>query len=385
MAIYQRVPKTLTVAPTLVGNDKPRGERVRVRGGTTISNCRGIIKKTLSICLISLLLCSCLTTKGSKNAPAFRGLTGSEAERLEALNNPGLRDLRPKQPEKDDSPENLAETAEMFLQNGDFERSLYNYSKILSQNPERHDIRYKLGVALLLSGKLDEAKKELAEVLLHKMDMLEAHEALGVVYLQENNITGARQEFSSVLALDPKRLQSRCFLGETCLRANQFSQALTEFKAAQELAPTSAKVLSNLGWTYFKMKDYDQSLQYLKKVQAMNPSDKKLNHRLGMVLAAQKKFPEALEAFRKAGDEAQAFNNVGVHYYLEHRYGEAARCFQKALDLRPVYYQEAKVNLEKALARLQDERPAEIEPNPVKGEQLSWSRHQPTNNKDLRD
>ena len=177
------------------------------------NNHKGIMRKILSLCLMSLLICSCLTTKGSKNAPAFRGLTGSEAERLEAVNNPGFRD-KPSKRDNDDSPENLAESAEMFLQNGDFERSLYNYSKILSQNPERHDIRYKLGVALLLSGQLDEAKKELAEVLLHKMDMLEAHEALGVVFLQENNVTAAQQEFRSVLALDPKRFQSRYFLGE---------------------------------------------------------------------------------------------------------------------------------------------------------------------------
>ncbi len=115
--------------------------------------------------------------------------------------------------------------------------------------------------------------------------------------------------------------------------------------------------MSDLGWTYFKLKNYDQGLQWLKKAQALNPKDKKLNHRLGMILAAQKKFPEALEAFRKAGDEAQAFNNIGVHYYLDHRYAEAARCFQKALDLRPTYYQEAKVNLEKTLARLQEEEP----------------------------
>jgi Flp pilus assembly protein TadD len=361
--------------------------RVRVMGKSDINfgndHKIGIVRKILPLCLMSLLICSCLTTKGSKNAPAFRGLKASEADRLEALNNPGLRDLRPQQPEKDNSPENLAEMAEIFLQNGDYERSLYNYSKILSLTPERHDIRYKLGVALLLSGKLDEAKKELAEVLLHKMDMLEAHEALGVVYLQENNLTGARQEFNSVLAIDPKRLQSRCFLGETCLRANQFSQALTEFKAAQELAPTSAKVLSNLGWTYFKMKNYDQSLQYLKKAQSLHPSDKKLNHRLGMVLATQKKFPEALEAFRKTGDEAQAFNNVGVHYYLEHRYGEAARCFQKALDLRPTYYQEAKVNLEKTLARLQEERPVEEGSQRLQAESGPPRRNQPITTKEM--
>jgi tetratricopeptide (TPR) repeat protein len=95
-----------------------------------------------------------------------------------------------------------------------------------------------------------------------------------------------------------------------------------------------------------------------------------------MVLASQKKFPEALAAFRQAGDEAQALNNVGVHYYLDHRYAEAARCFQKALELRPTFYQEAKLNLEKALARLQEEKPAEREPQSIPAGPISLSRHQ---------
>jgi tetratricopeptide (TPR) repeat protein len=340
--------------------------------------------KILPLCLMFLLVCSCLTTKGSKNAPAFRGLKASEAERLGALNNPGFQD-KPAQRDQDDSPENLTETAETFLQNGDYESSLLNYSKILSQNPERHDIRYKLGVALLLTGKLEEAKKELAEVLLHKMDMLEAHEALGVVYLQENNLTAAQQEFRSVLAVDPKRFQSRYLLGEVNLRAGQYSQALTEFKSAQELAPHSARIMSDLGWTYFKLNNYDQGLQWLNKAKALNPQNKKVNLRIGMVLAAQKKFPEALEAFRKAGDEAQAFNNIGVHYYLEHRYAEAARCFQKALEVRPTFYQEAKVNLEKALVRLQEEEPAEAEPQPIPAGRISLNRNQQNNLKDARD
>jgi tetratricopeptide (TPR) repeat protein len=150
-------------------------------------------------------------------------------------------------------------------------------------------------------------------------------------------------------------------LGETYLGGKQYSQALTEFKAAQELAPNSARVMSNLGWAYFKTDKTDQGLQWLKKAQALNPDNPKINHRLGMVFAAQKKYPEALAAFRKGGDEAQALNNIGVHYYLDRRYAEAARCFQKALEVRPTFYQEAKVNLGKALARLQEEKPAEEE------------------------
>ena len=287
--------------------------------------------------LLPFLTSACLTTKSSK-PPAFRGLTASEADRLESQNDNAWKKPKPAKPEKDDSPENLAEMAEIFLQNGDYERSVQNYSRILSQNPERHDIRYKLGIALLLTGNLEEAKKEFAEILLHKMDMVEAHDALGVVYLQENKLMEAQQEFRSALALDPRRYQSHYLLGETFMRHNQFSQALPEFKAALEIVPRSARIMSAIGWTYFKQKDYDQSLQWLKKGLGIDPQNPKLNYRLGMVLAAQKKFPEALEAFRRTGDESQAFNNIGVHYYLDRRYGEAARCFQKALELRPTFY-----------------------------------------------
>ena len=125
--------------------------------------------------LLPLLLSACLTTQGNRKAPALRGLSASEAERLETLHNPDWRQPLPR-PSREETPENLAETAELMLQSGDYERSIYSYSKILHQDPQRHDIRYKLGLALLMTGRLGDAKRELAEVLVHKMDMPEAHD-----------------------------------------------------------------------------------------------------------------------------------------------------------------------------------------------------------------
>ena len=329
----------------------------------------------LILILLPFLTSACLTNRTAK-APAFRGLTASEADRLQSQNDNAWQKPRPAKPEKDDSPENLAEMAEIFLQNGDYERSVHNYSKILTQNPERIDIRYKLGITLLLAGNLAEAKKELAEVLLHQMDLVEAHDALGVIYLQENKFTEAQQEFRSALALDPRRYQSHYLLGETLLQQQQFSPALPEFKAALAAAPGSARIMCALGWAYFKQKDCDQGLQWLKKAKGIEPNNSRINYRLGMIFAAQKKYSEALAAFRQAGDEAQAFNNIGVHYYLDHRYSEAARCFQKALELRPTFYQEAKVNLNKALERLQEESPADPDRPDHQSQKLSLNKNQ---------
>jgi len=73
---------------------------------------------------------------------------------------------------------------------------------------------------------------------------------------------------------------------------------------------------------------------------------------LGLALAGEKRYDQALEAFMKAGDEAQAYNNIGVHYFLAGQYEEAAKCFQRAIELRPTFYGEAKSNLQKALEKL---------------------------------
>lgn len=328
--------------------------------------------QVLGLCLLlPLLLSACLTTQGNKKGPAMRGLSASEAENLEALNNPDWRYPLPK-PQRQETPENLAETAELMLQTGDYERSIYSYSKLLHQEPQRHDIRYKLGVALLLTGRLEDAKRELAQVLVHKMDMLEAHEALGVICLQENKPAEAQQEFRLALAQDPNRHQARALLGEAYLRGGQYTQALTEFKAAMAQNPRNARIIGNIGWAHYKLKQYDEAHRWLKQAQTISPQNPRINQRLGMVLAAQKKYPEALEAFRKGGDEAQAFNNVGVYYYLDGRYEEAAHCFQKALDLRPTYYEEARVNLDKTLARLQGQEPMPKEPSPRPENRLSW-------------
>ncbi len=313
------------------------------------------------VALMAILLTGCLTPRSTKQTANIRGLTAREAEKLEAIHNPDWRyPLRP--PDKEEAPPALAETAELLCQQGDYEQALYTYSRILQQHPEEHEIRYKLALALTLNGNLEAAQRELAQVLVNQPDHVGAHEALGIIHLQENHLAEAQQEFRTVLSLKPERLEARILLGEALLRAKNYTQALRECQAAQAKAPQNVRNMSNLGWIYYQLKRYDDAALWLQKARRLKPHDPRTNQRLGMVLAAQKKYNEALEAFRHGGDEAQAFNNIGVFYYLEGRYAEAARCFQKALDLRPTYYEEAKANLDKALAQLRgvpDNRPGQ--------------------------
>lgn len=253
-------------------------------------------------------------------------------------------------------PERLEALGDLSLKNRDYETTLVHFLQIIKDHPQRYDIRYKIGVIFLLTNQLEAARRELALVLVKRPDMLEAHEALGLVHLQEKRLPLAMEEFQLVLAQDPRRAKARHFLGVSLLEAGQTDRAITELKRAAEVDPIEVNNYVALGQAYLKLKNYPQAIDWLKKGQALDPSNPKVNYHLGMAQAATKRYDEALSAFKKAGDEAQAYNNIGVHYFMEGKYEEAAKCFQRALELRPTFYGEAKANLQRALEKLSQTR-----------------------------
>jgi tetratricopeptide (TPR) repeat protein len=305
----------------------------------------------LVVLSLPLLLSHC----GKKETLGFRSLTPTEAAKMAQAYDTWDAQKRPSKLLRQGlPPDRLEAMGDISLQAGNYENSLINYLGILQQNPERHDLRYKVGVIFLLTGQLEAARQELAQVLVHRPEMLEAHEALGLVHLEEKQYPLAIGEFQTVLAKDPRRANTQYLLGVTFLEAGQTDQAIFQLKRAAELNPRHVSTCAALGQAYLKSKDYSQAVTWLKKGQALAPDNQKVNYQLGMALAGQKKYSEALEAFLKAGDEAQAYNNIGVHYFTEGKYEEAAKCFQRAIELRPIFYGEAKANLQKALEKIHE-------------------------------
>jgi tetratricopeptide (TPR) repeat protein len=307
--------------------------------------------------VVLVLTLPCLTSQCAKKGsgvPAVRGLSLEETSKLQALNDP-WSDRQPK-PAEGLPEDRLEALGDLALKNRNFENSLINYLQILQKNPERYDLHYKVGVIFLLSGKLEAAQKELALVLVHQPEMLQAHEALGLVFLQGKQYPLAIDEFQYVLAQDPGRAKTYHLLGVTFLESGRLDRAVQALKTATTLDPRQFSSLIALSKAYLERKEYQQAVASLKQAQALAPQSQKVNNMLGLALAGQKQYPQALEAFMKAGDEAQAYNNIGVYCFMDGQYEEAAKCFQRAIELRPTFYQEAKTNLQRALEKLQETR-----------------------------
>ncbi len=44
-------------------------------------------------------------------------------------------------------------------------------------------------------------------------------------------------------------------------------------------------------------------------------------------------------------DPAKAYNNLGIAFLEERKYARASRCFEKAIETQPTFYEKAKENL----------------------------------------
>ena len=307
-----------------------------------------------AVLVLTLPLLTSQCSKKSPQAPAVQGLTSDQAEKFQVLHDP-WPDQKPKSPEQ--VPEDRLEAlGDLALKNRNFDNSLLNYLQILQKQPERYDLHYKVGIIFLLSGKLEAAQKELALVLVHQPQMLKAHEAMGLVHLQGKQYPLAINEFQHVLSQDPTRAKTQHLLGVAFLESGKPDRAILALNTATRLDPHQMSSHIALGQAYLQQKDYPRAAASLKLAQSLAPQNQKINQLLGQALGAQKQYPQALEAFMRAGDEAQAYNNIGVFYFMDGRYEEAAKCFQRALELRPTFYEEAKTNLQRALEKMQETR-----------------------------
>jgi tetratricopeptide (TPR) repeat protein len=307
-----------------------------------------------AVLVLTLPVLASQCSKKSQQVPPVQGLTLDQSEKFQAAH-PQWGDQKPKPPESvpEDRLESLGDIA---LKNRDFNKSLMSYMQILQEHPERYDLHYKVGVIFLLAGKLDAAQKELAMVLVHQPEMLKAHEAMGLVHLQGKQYPLAIEEFQYVLTRDPQRAKTYHLLGVSFLESGRPERAILALNTAIRLDSRLLNSHIALARAYLQQKDYPHAVAILKRAQTLAPNNPKVNQLLGQGLAAQKQYPQALEAFMKGGDEAQAYNNIGVFYFMDGQYEDAAKCFQRALELRPTFYQEAQTNLQRALEKMQQTR-----------------------------
>jgi Flp pilus assembly protein TadD len=235
-----------------------------------------------------------------------------------------------------------------YLRQGNINMAYLQYDKALRMEPRQARVRYKVGLLFLRRGLPDEALTEFQAILQHDATFALAYEGLGQALLKKSKHADAEKHFRHALALNPELWQCHDFLGILYDQQQRYDAAIAEYRSALALKPEQGFILNNLGMSYYFKGDYEEAVQAFREALRTAPAQNKIQNNLGLALAKLGRESEALEAFKYGGDEAKAYNNLGVIYLGEKRHQEAIAAFEKAVQLSPSYYAKANENLKSA-------------------------------------
>lgn len=128
----------------------------------------------------------------------------------------------------------------------------------------------------------------------------------------------------------------------------EYPEAIACFKSALLIDRDNYLLWYNLGVTYRDAGQLDAAREALLTARRLNDNDEDVLDTLALVCYSQNRLDDAFffsfEALSLNSTNAHIWNNLGVFYFAEEDYEEAAEAFEQALSLYP-HYIDALVNL----------------------------------------
>lgn len=295
----------------------------------------------------SISLCICLT--------AGMCLSGCATNNATTLSRPGEQGNRierrlitadgRKAEETMNTAEEYERLGDMGLQKNDMTTAFVNYAKALQMEPGRLSVSYKTGRLFLLQGMTDEARGEFEKIIKKDPQNALAHEGMGRAYLLDNNSEKAVEYLLKALQRDGRLWETHDMLGIAYDRQRRFGPAIEHYQAALSIRPDAGAVYNNLGVSYYLSGELTKAKDAFTAAIEKGEEGNRVYNNLAITLGRLGDYGTAREAFNRAGSAAKAQNNIGYLYMLEGRNREAARAFEKAIELNPVFYGKAHDNL----------------------------------------
>jgi tetratricopeptide (TPR) repeat protein len=167
------------------------------------------------------------------------------------------------------------------------------------------------------------------DVLFHRAK--EAHRA--------GNRESARQLYQLVLANLPRHADASHLLGFAEFQSGLFESSITHLERAVELRPENGEFQHNLGLAYLATGGTERALRQANEALRLGYCDPQSYLHVGWELFQRRQFDLAETAYRLAlaanPDLAEPFNDLGVLFAAQHRWGEAVACYQRALQRSP--------------------------------------------------
>jgi tetratricopeptide (TPR) repeat protein len=130
-------------------------------------------------------------------------------------------------------------------------------------------------------------------------DYAEAHNNFGVALVQTGKLEEAIAQFRAALRYDPDSARGQSNLGVTLARAGRFAEAIPVLQKVAEANPKAAEIHDTLARALAQERRPEEAMAQWRKAIEGDPGYAEAHHRLGNALYGQGKFAEALAEWRQ--------------------------------------------------------------------------------------
>jgi len=193
--------------------------------------------------------------------------------------------------------------------------------------------------ALHQAGRLTEADRIYAQILVRQPGHFDALHLRGLILHERGDYAGALLEIEAALRTIPDSLLALNNRGLVLSALGRFDDALASYADALALRPDFPEALLNRGNTLQDLKRYEAAVASYDRALAARPDYAEAHYNRGNALNALKRFDEALASYDRAlasrPDDPNVLSNRGMTLHVLKRFDEALASYDRALKLRP--------------------------------------------------
>jgi Tfp pilus assembly protein PilF len=239
------------------------------------------------------------------------------------------------EPEEKDGPsfeEKLA-AAQRSHRAGDAEQAMRLYFEAFRLDPA--DSRSHEGIAYLqLARQPDQAEEVFQKVIEADPNSIMAHVGSALAKLAQGETEEAAVHLETALALDPSSPDAHGAYALVLGEMELYEDAQEHARLAAELAPKNSAIVNNYGIANLRTGDPVLAEKAFRDAIALEPRDPAYRNNLGIALGRQRRYADAMSAFRSAGSEQAAENNLGYVYYMNGLLDDAVAHYELALQVQ---------------------------------------------------
>lgn len=152
-----------------------------------------------------------------------------------------------------------ANIARHYLNDNNYEKSVWEYEKALALNTKVVEAYNGIGIAYAMLEMYPDAIESQKKALALRPDFAEAHAGIGLTYFLQDRLETALKHYREALSVSIKRGEERNLgieveiykkIGLISIRQELYSDAISAYQALINIAPDDAEALHNIGVAY---------------------------------------------------------------------------------------------------------------------------------------